>query len=161
MDKSEYIEKMKQVLEDTITYRPLNMDPTYKQKNELVNILRRIKTVSGMEDTTYKKMYPTGTSSSKLHGLPKIHKNTPLRPNVSSRDSVTYGVVKELARILKPLTGKTIHHVNNSRVFVDEMKNTRLEEGECITSYDVPPPYVHLFQLHLQLTSSKNVEQDI
>ena len=75
---------MKNLLEDTVTYRPLNMDPTNKQKNELVNILRRIETKSGMEDTTYRKMYPTGASSPKLYGLPEIHKNTPLRPIVSN-----------------------------------------------------------------------------
>ena len=75
MDKSEYIEKMKHLLEDAITYKPLNMDPTNKQKNKLVNILRRIKTGSGMEDTTYRMMYPTGGSSPKLYRQPKIHKN--------------------------------------------------------------------------------------
>ena len=50
---------------------------------------------------------------------------------------MTYGVAKELARILKPLTGNTIHHVNNSKDFADDMKKTQLEEGECIISYDV------------------------
>ena len=52
LDRSEYIKKIKELLEDTITYRPLNMDPTNNQKNKLINILRRIKTESGMEDTT-------------------------------------------------------------------------------------------------------------
>ena len=50
---------------------------------------------------------------------------------------MTYGVAKELVRILKPLTGNTIHHVNNSKEFADDIKKTRLEEGECVTSYDV------------------------
>ena len=57
---------MKELLEDTITYRPLNMDATKEQKNKLINILRRTKTESGMEDTTYRKMYPTTASSPKL-----------------------------------------------------------------------------------------------
>ena len=74
MDRIEYIRKMKELLNDTITYRPLNMDLTNKQKNKLINILKRIKTESGMEDTTYRKMYPAGASSPKLYGLPKIHK---------------------------------------------------------------------------------------
>ena len=56
---------------------------------------------------------------------------------MSSRGSVTYGVVKELARILKPLTGNTIHHVNNSMESADDIKKIKLEEGECIISYDV------------------------
>ena len=50
---------------------------------------------------------------------------------------MTYGVAKELARILKPLAGRAIHHVNNTKEFADEIKKTKLEEGECITSYDV------------------------
>ena len=82
-------------------------------------------------------MYPTGASSLKMYGLPKIHKkNKPLRLIVSSRGSVTYGVAQEVARILKPLTGNTIHHVNNSKEFAHDMKKTRLEKGECIISYD-------------------------
>ena len=46
-------------------------------------------------------------------------------------------VAKELARILKPLVCKTILHVNNTKEFADEVRNTKLEEGEYITSYDV------------------------
>ena len=103
MDKTDYIRKIRELLEDTNTYRPLNMDPTIKQKGKLINILRRIQTESGIEDTTYRRMYPTGASSHKLYGLPKIHKeNNPLRPIVLSRGSVAYGVAKELARILTP-----------------------------------------------------------
>ena len=56
---------------------------------------------SGLEDSTYKYMYPTGCSAPKFYSLPKIHKpDTPLRPIVFSRGSVTYGVVKALTRIL-------------------------------------------------------------
>ena len=49
-----------------------------------------------------------GCVPTKFYGLPKIHKpDTPLRPIVSSCGSVTYGVAKELAKILKPLVGKS------------------------------------------------------
>ena len=77
MDKSDYIKKTKELLEDTSTYRPLNMDPTNKQKSKLINILRRIKTDSGIEDTTYRKMYPAGASSPKLYGFPRYTRTTP------------------------------------------------------------------------------------
>ena len=50
---------------------------------------------------------------------------------------MTYGVAKEIGRIIKPLVGSTEHHVNNSKEFIKEIKKTKLEEGECITSYDV------------------------
>ena len=110
-----------------------------KQKNRLINILRRVKTEAKLEDTTNKKYYPTAACSPKLYWIPKIHKkNNPLRPIVSSRGSVSYGVAKELARILNPLTGKTIHHdVSNSKDFSEEIKKYKLDKDECIISYDV------------------------
>ena len=138
MDKNDYIRKMKELLDDTNTYRPLNTDPTMKQNIKLINILRRVKTEARLEDTTYRRMYPTAASSPKLYGVPKIHKeNNPLRPIVSSRGSVTYEVAKEFAQILKPLAGNTIHHVNNSKEFADKIKKNELDKAECIISYDV------------------------
>ena len=68
----------------------------------------------------------------------KIHKkDIPLRPLVSCRGSMPFGVTKELVRILKSLVGKSIHHVNNTKEFAEQIRNIKLEEGECITSYDV------------------------
>ena len=138
MDRSDYIRKAKELLEDTNTYRTIQSDPTSRLKNKLVNILRRIKADTGIQENTYRKMYPTGVSPPKFYGLPKIHKkNIPLRPIVSSIGSVSCGVAKELARIIKPLMGCSQHHVNNSKQYADEMKEIKLEEEECITSYDV------------------------
>ena len=35
------------------------------------------------------------------------------------------------------MVGTSKHHVNNTEEFADEIKKTKLEERECITSYDV------------------------
>ena len=73
-----------------------------------------------------------------FYGLPKIHKpDTPLRPIVSSHGFVTYGVAKELAKILKPLVGKSPHHINSTQDFVEQVKCITLAPGECLSSYDV------------------------
>ena len=91
-----------------------------------------------MSENTYRMMHPTGASAPWFYGLPKIcKKDVPLKPIVSSIGSVTYEVTKELARILKPLFGKSINHVNYSKEFADEVRNTKLEKGDCITSFDV------------------------
>ena len=42
---------------------------------------------------------------------------------MSSCGSVTYGVAKELAKILKPLVGKSPHHVNSAQDFVEQAKH--------------------------------------
>ena len=91
-----------------------------------------------MNEEVYKEMYPTGAGIPKFYGLPKIHKaGTPLRPIVSSRGSIAYGTAKELARILKPLAGKSAYSVQNTKDFVEQLKNIKLLPQECITSYDV------------------------
>ena len=160
IDKKEYIEKMQTLLEDKNTYRLLKMDPTNRQKNRLINILRSIKSEGRLEDHIY-KMYPTGASSPKLYGLPKIHKkNIPLRPIVSSQGSVSYGVAKELARILKPLSGNTIHQVNNSKEFAEDIKKIQLEEGECIISYDVSAIFTSIPVKPAIEVIKKKLEQD-
>ena len=83
-------------------------------------------------------MYPTGCVPPKFYGLPKIHKpDSPLRPIVSSCGSVTYSVDKELAKILKPLVGKSPHHITSTQDFVEQAKQIKLQPGECLSSYDV------------------------
>ena len=46
-------------------------------------------------------------------------------------------VVKELAKILKPLVGKSPHHVNSTQDFVEQARHITLAPGECLSSYDV------------------------
>ena len=83
-------------------------------------------------------MYPKGCVPPKFYGLPKIHKpDNPLRPIMSSCGSVTYGVAKELAKILKPLVGKSPHHIASTQDFVEQATLIKLETGECLSSYDV------------------------
>ena len=130
VDRKDYINKAKKMLEQWSTYRPIPLDPTNKQKAKLINILKRIKAETGMDDITCKKVYLTGESSPKFNWLLKIYKkDNPLRPIVANRDSVTNGVVKELARVLKPLFDNSTHHVNNTKEFMEHVKNITLEEG--------------------------------
>ena len=81
---------------------------------------------------------PTGAGIPKFYGLPKVHKEgIPLRPIVSSIGAASYETAKELARILKPLVGSSPFHVQNSKDFIQQIKDIKLEEDQCIMSYDV------------------------
>ena len=53
------------------------------------------------------------------------------------QDSITYGVAKELAYIIKPLVGQSPHHLKNTQHFIQQLQGKRLEPGEVITSFDV------------------------
>ena len=97
-----------------------------------------IKQTGGLTTQKYKQLYPISAVSPKFYGLPKIHKTgTPLRPIVSSRGSITYGVAKELSHIIKPLVGQSPHHLKNTQHFIQQLQGKKLEPGDIITSYDV------------------------
>ena len=76
MDRKEYIRKARDLLDDTNTYRSIQSDPTNKLKNKLINILKKIKADTGMQENIYRRMYPTGASSPKFYGLPKYTRRT-------------------------------------------------------------------------------------
>ena len=56
---------------------------------------------------------------------------------VSSRGSVTYGVAKVIAKVLKPLVSKLPHHIQSTSDIVSKVREVILLPGECLSSYDV------------------------
>ena len=131
MDRDDYNNKAEELLHQA-TYRPIPNDPTNKLKNRLITLLKKIKAEGGMNEATYKRLYPTGA------GSPKVHKQgTPLRPLVSSTGAATYQTSKELSRILKPLVGKSRHHIHNNQDFLEDLKSIKLAPDEVMMSYDV------------------------
>ena len=60
----------------------------------------------------------------------------PLRPIISSVGSVTYETAKELSRILKPLVGKSPHHVKN-KDFIHSLEDIKMNPDECMMSFDM------------------------
>ena len=57
MDKQDYINKANQLLNQN-TYKVISRDPTNTIKNKLINILKGIKTNTGLGSNIYKSMYP-------------------------------------------------------------------------------------------------------
>ena len=69
-------------------------------------------------------------------------------------------MAKELARILKPLTGNNNHQVLNSKEFADDIKKIKLEEGECIMSNDVAALFTSIPVKSALEVVKKKLEQD-
>ena len=130
MDREEYIKKAE--LLNQATYKVIPADPTIKQKNKLITLMKNIKAKVGINEEIYRRMYPTGAGTPKFYGLPKIHKaGVPLRPIVSSRGAVSYKTTKEPARILNPWWEKSSYNVHNIRDFVQQMKNIQLQQHDA------------------------------
>ena len=137
LNTEDYLKKAEDLLKQN-TYRALTSDPTMRLKTKMINLLKTIKAKGRISEDMYRRLYPTGAGSPKFYGLPKIHKpGMPLRPIVSSIGGVTYHTSKEVARILKPLVGKSEHHVKNTQDFIESIKGIHLSEDQCMVSYDV------------------------
>ena len=137
LSRDDYHQKAEALLQDS-AYRTIPSDPTNKYKKKLIGLLKSIKASGGINEATYRKLYPTGAGSLKFYGLPKLHKEgTPLRPIVSSIGAVTYATSKELSRILKPLVGKSPYHICNNHDFIEHLKTITLGPEEVMVSYDV------------------------
>ena len=46
-------------------------------------------------------------------------------------------MAKVIAKVLKPLVGKSAHHIQSTSDFVSKVTEITLLPGECLTSYDV------------------------
>ena len=115
LNKSDYVERMHELLADTNKFRKLNIKEG-KDYNFLINqelriskVLRRLRDNGALSEAVYRHLNPTGTQPSVLYGLAKVHKalvnNIPkLRPILSAVNTPTYGLSQYLNSIMKPFT---------------------------------------------------------
>ena len=144
MDREDYINKAHQLLSDTNTYKPIPKDPTSKCKNKLVQTLRDIKTQGGFSDSKYKRLYPTSTvPPSSMVYLKYINLVHSLRPIICSRESITYGVVKELANIISHLVDQSPHHLKTPQHFEKHISKAKVEP-------EVMDPSINIVKCKLQ-----------
>ena len=138
MNKSEYMSKAEELLSDTNTYKVEKKNPTTSCTKKLNVILKDLKEQGAIEQNTYRHLSPTSQECPKFYGLPKIHKaSVPLRPIVSCRGTPIYNTAKFVARIIKPLVGKSSHHVENSQDLIKKLKGMTVEDNEIMASFDV------------------------
>ena len=123
MEKQDYTEQRPfPYLQTLVPVGSSTRTPTTRLKNKLTNTLRDIKQTGGLSDSSYRKVYPSSVVPPKFYALPKIHKvDTSIRPIVSSRGSITYGVAKELANIIHPFVGQSQHHLKCTQHFVQHI----------------------------------------
>ncbi|CAB4041662.1 Hypothetical predicted protein, partial [Paramuricea clavata] len=145
MNKTEYREKMDNLVSDDKTYKKLKSDPSKKLQLKLNEKLYPLHQANILKRPLYSRLYCSVAQTPKLYGLPKIHKeNTPLRPIVSFCSSPTYELSKYLANILKPLTEQSSRRLVNSPDF-SSIKSVK----ESLTNYsdELPIPKEEVIDL--------------
>ncbi|XP_072019690.1 uncharacterized protein [Amphiura filiformis] len=138
MDKDKYQEKMNNLLSEGDTYQVMKKDPTLSLERKIGKAISEFKEQNKVDKKKASHLTPKHTVSPRIYGLPKIHKeNMPLRPIVSSINSPCYNLVKHLADILTPLSGKGTSYIKNSQHFVEKARQIPIEPGDLLVSFDV------------------------
>ena len=75
MDRQDYI-NIANTLPNQNNYRSIPRDPTTTIKNKLINILKRVKSQTGLDSITDKSMYPTGCVPSSSMASPRSTNQT-------------------------------------------------------------------------------------
>lgn len=158
MDKTDYMEKTMTLLQDPLTYKLLNSDPTETVQRKYNTLLRKIASTKQLSDQQLKDLTIYNSTFPKLYCLPKIHKpNIPLRPIVSSINSTTYNLSKFLSRILTDsLAEVTDYNIQDTFTLVNKINGFTLPTNYILISLDVISLFTNIpLQLLLDIIEQK------
>ena len=142
MDKTEYLNKMQEIIQDNTKFEHigpvLTKDKTAKREEELRKFLWNLVSTKEISEDLYKELRPVGSQRPRLYGLPKTHKvGIPLRPILSMIGSPQHKLAKYLNFILEPVTAKFSEHtIKDSFDFAKIVRSTS-GSNNFMASFDV------------------------
>nr|VZI35719.1 unnamed protein product [Spirometra erinaceieuropaei] len=123
LDRTDYLQKAKGLLEDRQFYVPFAMNPVKALTREINATLLALENSGAITPTDRLMATPQDTALDRFYGLPNVHKDgAPHRPIVSLKGSPTYGLAKWLFRRLKFLTAESDTTVSSSAQFLEKLK---------------------------------------
>ncbi|BHF62528.1 hypothetical protein SprV_0200551000 [Sparganum proliferum] len=129
LDRKDYLQKAKGLLEDRQFYVPCATNPAKALTRAINATLLALENSGAITPTDRRTARPQDTALARFYGLPKVHKDgAPLRPIVSLRGTPTYGLAKSLFRRLKFLTAESDTTVSSSAQFLEKLKGERVSE---------------------------------
>ena len=122
MDKSEYVSKMNQLLQDSDTYKKEDTRSIEKQSKKFNQEARKIlkRSEKGKQLINLLEEAPIAP---RMRGLPKVHKtNIPMRPITSGIGSAPHRLAKVLARPLSNSLGAISDaHLRNTDDLIEKI----------------------------------------
>ena len=135
MDRFVYVQKMESLLDDPTTYVKIDRNPLQSWQQ---NYNRRLKNILKNYPEFITQFVSYMPTLPYIYGLPKIHKeNNPLRPIVSTRNSVNYKLCSWISKMLTPLLNKISGtHIINNIDFMNKIQGISLNNRKMV-SFDV------------------------
>lgn len=114
LDRSDYDEKIHDLLSDEQTYVVLRRDLTQALERRMNKLLLSLKQAGTISRQLHHHLHSSDGKVPLQYGLPKTHKpGVPLCPIVSFLNSPTYNLSRHLVSILSPLVSKLDARMKN------------------------------------------------
>lgn len=143
LSKSDYIQKMNNILEDQTKFERVgpasSCDNTAGVESRLQKRLLELFKAKLLPESVYRSIRPTGSQRPRMYGLPKTHKqDVPLRPILSMTGSAHHELSKWLASLLQPVLDRfTAHCISDSFTFADYIRKLDGRNDSYMCSFDV------------------------
>nr|VZI50347.1 unnamed protein product [Spirometra erinaceieuropaei] len=123
LDRTDYLQKAKNLLEDRQFYVPCETNPIKTLTREINVTLLAMVNSGAITQTDRRMARAQETAWARFYGLPKVHKEgAPLWPIVSLKGTPTYGLAKWLFRHLKFLTADSVTIVCSPTQYLENLK---------------------------------------
>lgn len=138
LKKSDYEEKMNNLLSDADTYLKIKKDPTNVVQTKSNALAKKLLDNKCITEEERSKLTRYNSVISKAYGNPKFHKpGLPLRPIVSSINTATTNLSMFVVNILNNIQHTCIFNVKNSFEASETLKTAFIPDGYCLVSFDV------------------------
>jgi len=143
--REDYESKMNKILEDKLTYRIIDKDPTNGITNSLKQLISRWKNKGYIDQITYKSILVTDGVIPRAYGLSKLHKEgNPCRIVVSTTNSPLHKIALFLHKIIKKNIHNPNSYIKNSFELVNCLKNVEINSDMKLASFDVVSLYSNI-----------------
>ena len=140
MDRSDYLDKLQTILNDTEKFLPdsVQKDRSQQDENKLIQLLKTLKSQNVISKVLFDKLSPVGAQPPRLYGLPKVHKqNVPLRPIIDMSNSAFHAVAQWLVELLEPMRkAVSKYSLKDTFDFVNRVKDLNVS-NKVMLSFDV------------------------
>ena len=147
MNKSDYINKINDILSDKTKFTIIDRDVqalTRSLQDRINNFLRELKKKNIISESDYTRCYASGSDVGYLYGLVKTHKpNAPIRPIVSSYNMHNYHFSKFIIPLISHLATSD-YVLNNSYQFVDQISAVENPSQYHMCSFDITSLYTNI-----------------
>ncbi|CAJ0929106.1 unnamed protein product [Ranitomeya imitator] len=155
MDSSFYHSMVRQHLDDSDTYMPIDRDPTKEITCEIQQIVKSFLEQNVIDAKLGEYLINAHPIVPVFYALPKIHKHPtrpPGRPIVASTDSLLSPLAKTVEKILTPLLGHIVSFIKDTPDFLEDQFFVQ-RVGTAMGS-NMAPPYANIFMAYFEEKNS-------